>query len=202
MKRTSAAIALLLTAACISGLDANYRFQLIGHRVVFPEGERDTLDLAVYDSEIPSVDDVTWTENGVDAQDRVVLVSLTGSNGFSHIVHGLHPGYAEVRVAYRGQDAALLLQVTPQTVDSIDVPETITVGNGSSVTLTPIFLAGHTPVHRHTPTINVANTAIATITEVAASEPYQATVRGVAVGTTTATITSENGTRTITITVE
>ena len=202
MKRTFAAIALLLTAACISGLDANYRFQLIGHRLIFPEGERDTLDLAVYDSDIPSVDDVTWIENGVTAEGRPVLVSLTGSNGFSHVVHGLHPGYAEVRVVYRDQDAALLLQVTPQTVDSIDVPETITVANGSSVTLTPIFLVGQTSVHRHTPTINVANTGIATITAVPSSEPYQATVAGVAVGTTTATITSENGTRTITITVE
>lgn len=202
MRRAIAATAVLLSAACISGLDANYRFQLIAHRLVFPEGERDTLDIAIYDSEIPSIDDVVWTETGINSEGRTVLAAITPSTGFSHIVQGVHPGYAEVRVRYRDRDAGLLLTVMPQTVDSIDVPEALTVAAGSTLTLTPVFLAGMTSVHRHAPAVSVANTTVATIEPVASSEPWAATVRGVAAGTTSATITSENGTRTFTITVE
>ena len=202
MKRRYAALAVLLTVGCISGLDANYRFQLAASRVAFPEGELDTLDIAIYDSNIPSIDDVTWSEQGVNAEGRPVLVAVSPSNGFSHIVAGVHPGYGLVTVQYRDRDASLPLLVAPQTVDSIDVPETINVAIGSTVALTPVFLAGTTSVHRHTPTVNVANTSIATITEVASSEPYQATVRGLVIGSTTATITSENGARTITINVQ
>ena len=201
-KFAPAAFALLLAAGCLNSLDANYRFSLAAHRVVFPEGELDTLNVAIYDSDIPSIEDVTWSESGVNADGRTVLVPVTGPNGFSHIVAGVHPGYGMVTVRYRDRDASLPITVTPQTVDAIDVPPTVTVGNGLTTPLSPVFRVGSTQVHRHDPEITVANPAIAEIVEVANSEPYQATVRGLSVGTTTATITSENGTATFTITVE
>lgn len=202
MRRAIAAIAVLLTAACIGGLDANYGFQMAAKYTQFPEGTIDSLRIAIYDSDIPSPEDITWSHEGLNFEDRPVLAAITSEHVFDYVVLGVHPGLAQVRVQYRDHDASILLTVTPQTVDSIDVPETITVGAGSTVTLTPTFLVGMTSVHRHNPTLSVANTTVATIEPVASSEPWVATVRGIAAGTTTATITSENGTRTITITVE
>lgn len=202
---------IVVTAAALSGCSSRAEQ---GHRVSlstptpFIEGRTTRVSASIIDisrtqGEIAEL--VEWSLSGTTAAPdpgRPVLAFAELPDSLVADVMGLHVGEGRVTVNYLGTLVTLNAPVFGVTAQTVTVPSSVTVAVGQTVTVTPVFRDSvDVVVHRHTPTWTVADPAVAEVLAVANSEPQQFQIRGKASGSTTATITAQNATGTIAVTV-